>query len=217
MNNFKILKSIAIWTGLITIVLIPFFIYEESINIWINNLISENNANTFTLAVILFAILASDIFLPIPSCLLSAMCGTFLGPVLGFFVSFAAMTVSSATGYLIGATASSLARRIINKNEKTLTSATNSGPIMLFILRPVPVLAECSCVYAGLKHYNITKSFIWLAVGNAVISAVYAAIGHWGRANDSFVPAFAAVIILSGLGFLCGKTPKVKQKTNQML
>lgn len=213
MKNAKNLKSTAIWAILITIVLIPFFIFEESINSWINVLIRENADNTFILAAILFAVLASDIFLPIPSCLLSAMCGAFLGPVLGFIVSFAAMSVSSVIGFFIGSTASSLARRLMSDNEKSLESNAKSGPFMLFILRPVPVLAECSCVYAGLRRYNFTKCLVWLSVGNAVISAVYAAIGHFGRANDSFVPAFAAVVVLSGIGFLFGKISNRKTKT----
>ena len=203
----------AIWAILITIVLIPFFIFEESVNNRINVLISENGGSTFALAAILFAVLASDIFLPVPSCLLSAMCGAFLGPVLGFIVSFAAMSVSGVIGFFIGSTASSLARRLISDNEKSLKSNAKSGPFMLFILRPVPVLAECSCVYAGLKRYNFTKCVVWLSVGNAVISAVYAVIGHFGRANDSFIPAFAAVVVLSGIGFLFGKTSNGKIKT----
>lgn len=213
MNNAKNFKSMAIWAILITIVLIPFFIFEESVNNRINVLISENGGNTFALAAILFAVLASDIFLPIPSCLLSAMCGAFLGPVLGFIVSFAAMSVSGVIGFFIGSSASSLARRLISDNEKSLESNAKSGPFMLFILRPVPVLAECSCVYAGLRRYNFTKCLVWLSVGNAVISAVYAVIGHFGRANDSFVPAFAAVVVLSGIGFLFGKTSNGKIKT----
>lgn len=203
----------AIWAILITIVLIPFFIFEESVNNRINVLVSENGGNTFALAAILFAVLASDIFLPVPSCLLSAMCGAFLGPVLGFIVSFAAMSVSGVIGFFIGSTASSLARKLISDNEKSLKSNAKSGPFMLFILRPVPVLAECSCVYAGLRRYNFAKCVVWLSVGNAVISAVYAVIGHFGRANDSFVPAFAAVVVLSGIGFLFGKTSNGKIKT----
>lgn len=213
MNNSKNFKSMAIWAILITIVLIPFFIFEERINSWINVLISENSGNTFALAAILFAVLASDIFLPVPSCLLSAMCGAFLGPVLGFIVSFAAMSVSGVIGFFIGSTASSLAHKLISDNEKSLESNAKSGPFMLFILRPVPVLAECSCVYAGLRRYNFTKCVVWLSVGNAVISAVYAVIGHFGRANDSFVPAFAAVVVLSGIGFLFGKISNGKIKT----
>ena len=202
-----------IWAILITIVLIPFFIFEESVNNRINVLVSENGGNTFALAAILFAVLASDIFLPVPSCLLSAMCGAFLGPVLGFIVSFAAMSVSGVIGFFIGSSASSLARRLISDNEKSLESNAKSGPFMLFILRPVPVLAECSCIYAGLRRYNFAKCVVWLSVGNAVISAVYAVIGHFGRANDSFVPAFAAVVVLSGIGFLFGKTSNGKIKT----
>ena len=80
------LKSVAIWAILVIIVLIPFFLFEESINFWIESLLQEYSGNTFAVGLILFSVLASDIFLPIPSCLLGAMCGLFLGPFIGFFV-----------------------------------------------------------------------------------------------------------------------------------
>lgn len=209
----KFFKPLITWIILITLVLIPFFIYENDINEIINTLISNNNENLFALASILFLILASDIFLPIPSCLLSAMCGTFLGPYFGFAVSFAAMSASSFLGYFIGRFFNSLALKIIAQNSSKIKNLTNSNnSFMLFALRPVPVLAECSCVYAGLNNYPLKQSAFWMLLGNAVISFVYAIIGHLGRASDSFVPAFLAVVGLSTIGFICGKIATKSKK-----
>lgn len=209
----KFFKPVVIWLILITLVLIPFFIYEKDINEIINTLISNNNENLFALASILFLILASDIFLPIPSCLLSAMCGTFLGPYLGFAVSFAAMSASSFLGYFIGRFFNSLALKILGQNSNKIENLTNSNnSFMLFALRPVPVLAECSCVYAGLKNYPLKQSAFWMLLGNAVISFIYAIIGHLGRASDSFVPAFLAVVGLSAIGFICGEIATKSKK-----
>lgn len=204
-NDAMKYKQLIVWTTLALIVLIPFFIFEGSVNAKINALLSENHGNALAIAAILFTALSLDIFLPVPSCLLSAMCGAFLGPCIGFLTSFLAMTANGFAGFFIGRSFSSLARGLIGGNSGALDSTASRGPFMLFILRPVPVLAECSSVYAGLRRYPFRKSALWLTCGNAAVSAVYVAIGHLGRAFDSPLPAFATVIILSGLGFLCGK------------
>lgn len=205
-------RHLIIWTILVLIVLVPFFIFEESINAKINALLADNQGNTLAIAAILFVTLASDIFLPVPSCLLGAMCGAFLGPYLGFTIAFLAMTVSGLTGLFIGRSVSSLAKNMIGNSSDALNSASGLGPFMLFVLRPIPALAECSSIYAGLHRYSLWKSTLWLTCGNATVSAVYAVIGHLGRATDSFVPAFAAVAILSALGFLCAKTVNIKKR-----
>lgn len=205
MTGILNLKSLAIWAILAAIVLIPFFLFGDSIDCWIKRLLDEYSGNTAVVALILFCVLASDIFLPVPSCLLSALCGAFLGMYFGFAVSFAAMTVSGVAGFLIGRTASPLSLKLMGDVAVGLASSEKSTPFTVFVFRPVPVLAECSCIYAGLKRCNFAKTFLWLSLGNAVVSAVYAVIGHYGRANDSFVPAFAAVMILSGAGFVLGK------------
>lgn len=200
------LKSLAIWAILIIIVLIPFFIFEESINFWIEGLLDEYKDNKFAIGLILFGVLASDIFLPIPSCLLGAMCGLFLGPVIGFFVSFLAMTVSGLIGFYIGKTASSLACRMMGETVVALDSLKKTSPFFIFIFRPVPVLSECSCIYAGIRRYNLAMTIFWMLLGNAVVSAVYSTIGHLGRDSETFFPAFIAVVLLSGFSFLVGKT-----------
>ena len=43
-----------------------------------------------------------------------------------------------------------------------------------------------------------------MTLGNAVVSAVYVLIGCYGSLSDSFVPAFAAVVVLSGGMMLIG-------------
>lgn len=205
------MKSWVTWAALAAAVILPFLVFGESVDAWIKSLLDANKGNEPVTALVLFAVLAADIFLPVPSCLLSALCGVMLGPYCGFAVSFAAMSTSAFTGYLIGRFMTSLAAWMLAGNSRRIEAVASSrSAIMLFVLRPVPVLAECSCVYAGLRRYPFKASAFWLTLGNATVSAVYAAIGHLGRADDSFVPAFAAVIVLSGLGWACGKILSVK-------
>lgn len=206
MNNSKSIKAWITWVALAAAVILPFLVFGERVDAWIKGLLDANEGNMPVMALVLFAVLSADIFLPVPSCLLSALCGMMLGPYCGFAVSFAAMSVSALAGYAIGRFMTSLAARMLGSNSRRIENiASSRSAFMLFVLRPVPVLAECSCVYAGINRYPFKASTFWLTLGNATVSAVYAVIGHLGRADDSFVPAFAAVIVLSGLGWACGK------------
>ncbi len=203
------------WIVLSAFVLVPFIIFGEDVEKWINSIVAVAAGCKIATALVLFGILSLDIFLPVPSCLLSAMCGASLGVLAGFFVSFFAMTASALVGFAVGRFCSTLANRLIGSNGHLLDRAMpTKKPVFLFLMRPVPVLSECSAVYAGLKGYQLKSSVVCLLLGNAVVSMVYALIGHYGRANDSFVPSFIAVIILSGIGFLfatlfCKRSPKV--------
>lgn len=194
------------WTALIAAVLVPFFLYEREVAQLIDAGLAAAGDNRLLVALVLFAVLASDIFLPVPSCLASALCGALLGPWLGFGVSFAAMTASAAAGYLLGRFFESLARRFTGDPGARLgSSAAAWGPRLLLVFRPVPVLAECSAVYAGIRRWPPAACAFWTLLGNAGVSAVYAVLGHLGRTSDSPLPAFAAVIVLSAIAFFVGR------------
>ena len=113
-------RRAAVWAALVAAVLVPFFLFEETINAWISARVDDCAGNTGAVAVLLFAVLAFDIFLPVPSCLVSSMCGMFLGAWLGFGVSFAAMTASSLAGFLIGRFAAPLGERILGDDLETM-------------------------------------------------------------------------------------------------
>jgi uncharacterized membrane protein YdjX (TVP38/TMEM64 family) len=202
-SRSAVFRTLVVWALLTMAVLIPFFFWADDVQAYFESLLAAAEGNRALVALILFAVLVGDLFLPVPSCLVSSMCGMFLGAWLGFGVSFAAMTASSLAGFLIGRFAAPLGERILGDDLETMErQAASRNAVMLFFMRPVPVLAECSCVYAGLKRYPWGASVLWMIAGNVVVSAVYAVIGSRGRADDSFVPAFAAVAVLSGLGFL---------------
>lgn len=194
------------WAILVAAVLVPYFLYGERIDGFVRDFVNAHAENRAIVAGVLFGVLASDIFLPVPSCLVSTMCGLFLGPYLGFAASFLAMSLSSLVGFLIGRFVNCLSLRLIGSNLSVLDEHSASRrPFFLFIYRPLPVLSECSAVYAGLRRYPFAASFMWISLGNAVVSAVYVVIGHFGRCSDSFMPAFVAVAALSAIMLLINR------------
>ncbi len=163
------------------VILLMFGLWGEAIDAWMRGAVRHAGENRALIALILFAVLASDIFLPVPSCLASTLCGCLLGAYLGFAVSFAAMSASAAVGYALGRLGGERVRRLIGENDfRTLEALHRRGGAALILgLRPVPILAETSVLFAGFAKVPVKKAVLFIALGNALVSAVYAALGAW--------------------------------------
>jgi uncharacterized membrane protein YdjX (TVP38/TMEM64 family) len=199
-------RFLAVWGVLAVLVLVPFFLYADAVEAWMKSALALAEAHPWRVAAVLLLLLAGDIFLPVPSCLASALCGALLGPWCGFLVSFSAMTLGAATGYFLGFFSANLSRRLLDPGVPVLRDGRRRwGGVVLLMCRPVPVLAECSVVYAGLERWPFSKCWPYVAGGNAVVSATYVLLGHAGRAGDSPLPAFLAVLFLSGGAWLSGR------------
>ena len=82
----------------------------------------------------------------------------------------------------------------------------------LLLLRPVPVLAEASVLFAGIARLPPGRAALELLMGNAVVSAVYAGVGAWGRTTDSMLPAFAATLAVAALCMVAARPRNAPQK-----
>ena len=131
-----------------------------------------------------------------------------LGRVLA---SFTGMMASTVLGYALGYITSPATTKLIGKAEQEQMRAfyDRLGIWMLLALRPVPMFAEMSVLFSGLARESFPKVLWVTAIGNLTVSVVYAALGAWGKLSDSFFPAFAASIAVSGLMLLiCRKRTK---------
>ena len=194
-------RTILLLVAVLLVIILPFLVYGEAVNGWTDRLIAQAEANRFMTGLLLTALLAADILVPVPSSLVSTACGMTLGFVGGTGASFAGMSITAVVGYLIGRYASAPAEQLIGNNEIALlqTFHRRHGVWLLLALRPVPVLAEASVVFSGLSRQSFPRMLAVVSLGNLAVSAVYAAVGVWGKLSDSFIPAFAASLALSGL------------------
>ncbi len=185
-----------------SVVLATFLIWGDALDAWTKDVIGRSAGNRGQIAIVLFLILASDIFLPIPSSIASTLCGLLLGAFLGFLVSFAAMSVSAAAGWFLGRFASGWARRLIGEDDMASLQAFQRrfGPWSLLALRPVPILAEASTVFAGIGRSPWGATAFQLALGNAAVSMVYALVGAYcAETDNASCLAFFAAVAVSGV------------------
>lgn len=181
-------------------IIAPFCLFGDSITAWTGRLIEQADAHRAYTGVILVLLLSVDIVMPIPSSLVSTACGMTLGFAGGSLASFTGMSISAITGYLIGRTASPAVKRMIGETEIAWLTAfqLRHGAWMLLALRPVPVLAEASILFSGLSRQPLSGVVTATVLGNTAVSLTYAAVGAWGKASDSFLPAFGASLLVSG-------------------
>ena len=179
----------------------PFCLFGHSVNMWTDRLIAHAESHRLMTGSVLTGLLAVDILMPVPSSLVSTACGLTLGFLGGTLASFIGMTFSATAGYFIGRYAASPAERLIGKDEVSLLKSFHAryGVWVLLALRPVPVLAEASVLFSGFSRQALPQFLAVSTLGNLAVSAVYAALGAWGRLSDSFLLAFGASMLLAGI------------------
>ena len=188
-------------------IIVPFCIWGGAIEAWFDGQMKLASAHPERTALVLFGLLATAIVLPVPSSLVSTCCGLTLGFPVGFLISFMAMNVSAGLGYLLGRFGARYAANLIGvRDQKILESfARNGAKWLLLLLRPVPVLAEASVLFSGIARQPIKRAAGEVLLGNVIVSAVYVAVGTWGKTADSMLLALGATLVVAGICLVVGR------------
>lgn len=113
-------------------------------------------------------LLASDLLLPIPSSIIGALLGARLGFLWGFMSAWAGLCLGSLLGYGVG--------RLAPRRWRSSQALAPALPIV-FITRPVPVLAEAVAITAGVQGVGLVRFAAASAAGNALYAAAMAGNG----------------------------------------
>jgi uncharacterized membrane protein YdjX (TVP38/TMEM64 family) len=207
MNVRTFFGWLTIFLVVLAIILFPFFVWEADLLELIKTFI-EANRGWQIVSVLFIALLAADIVLPVPSSLVSTMCGTLLGFWSGLLVSWCGMTMGCLLGYVLGARAGRpAAAHLIGmaELERVEHAAERYGHWVLILFRAVPVLAEVSVVFAGISHIRAGRFITVTASSNLGISLVYAGIGSAAADAASFLLAFTGAILVPGIAWFIVK------------
>jgi len=133
------------------------------------------------LAVAVTAILASDVFLPVPSGPISTLAGSQLGVVLGTAVSTTGMTLGAVIAFALAkAWGRPLAERYSSPKQlaELETACTKHGVWMLVLTRPLPILAEACALLVGALQMSWRQFLPAVLVSNFLIAATYSVLGQ---------------------------------------
>lgn len=199
-NQMRI-RWILLTITIITLLLIPFILFGESLENWTNNFL-QHSPTRLIAGIVIGLLLSIDIVMPVPSSVVSTAGGYFLGFIGGTIISAIGMTISCLIGYWLGARFGRTAtERFLNQKEISRFKSLQEkyGDWIIIISRSVPLLAETSVIFAGIGGMNMVRFIFMATVSNIGISMVYAAVGAYSKSINSFLLAFAGAIILPGI------------------
>lgn len=193
-----------LWVGLFAAILVPFAIWGDTFEALGASLLDHAEPSP-SLALVLVALLAGDLVLPVPSSLLAVGVGAVFGTVAGAAIVTVGLSLGSWVGYELGRSAgrAGVARWVDDAQRERLERfAARHGLGLLLAVRAVPVLAEASVVVAGTSNMPRGRVLLVTTLANAVIAGVYAAAGSIAADAGSLELAAMAGVGVPGLAML---------------
>jgi uncharacterized membrane protein YdjX (TVP38/TMEM64 family) len=203
-----------VFAVLVTLVLVPFLLFGGAFTAFAERLTS-GTLPVRALVPAVIALLALDVFLPVPSSLISAGAGALVGFWGGTLTVWLGMTAGCILGYVIGARMARLASRFIGDAELQRAGRMfdRHGIWALAACRAVPVLAEASVVFCGVARTRLRPFLLISSLSNLAIAATYSAVGHYALQVDSFLPAFLGALTLPALGMFVASRLLLSSRT----
>jgi uncharacterized membrane protein YdjX (TVP38/TMEM64 family) len=130
--------------------------------------LSATDENAMAFALLGGGLLAVDVLLPIPSSIVITLLGSRLGFLEGWLSAWLGLTAGHIVGYWIGRLWPS---KLAPEFPETPTL------FVLFLTRPVPILAEAVAIAAGATRVPFLQAMVVCALGNVIYTGVLAANG----------------------------------------
>lgn len=185
--------SLAIWTALLAIPIVPFALLGEDAFL---HLLDEKRGRAAVSAAC-FALLLSDVLLPVPSSLVAMVSGAMLGPLGGTALNWIAIVSGNALAFgLARRWGRPLALRLLGEGSLgRADEAWRAGAVAALALsRPIPVLAEAIAMDAGLRRMPPRRFLAVAAAANLPHAAIYAWAGARMKDGDALFAATVAAV-----------------------
>ncbi|MDW1576528.1 3-dehydroquinate synthase [Vibrio sp. Vb2880] len=197
-NHYLVLSCVFISTT----ILISFLMLDNTITQVYTDFTrtASNNQNQLVaIALLLVLLLALDIFLPVPSSLISIFAATYYGFAYATLIVFSGMCLGAIIGYFLGSGLLSIAPSRWLK-EKDIASASKLSlcinDLALVTMRGVPILAETSVVASGMRRYPFWRFLFITGAANLGIALIYASVGSSIQYLDSIGYIILASILV---------------------
>jgi uncharacterized membrane protein YdjX (TVP38/TMEM64 family) len=175
---------------------LPFLLFGARMEAWIESWNANPLARPAT-ALLVVGLLAGDIFLPIPSSVVSTLGGAQLGSVLGTVVSWLGMTLGAVIGFAIARRwGYPIAARLSSPEELEQMGPLSQryGPSVLALTRAVPVLAEASVLLLGVHRLSWRRFLPPVVLGNLGLAVAYSFFGDYAQTHQ-WLPLGLAVSV----------------------
>jgi uncharacterized membrane protein YdjX (TVP38/TMEM64 family) len=148
-----------------------------------------------TMFLAIAGILATDVFLPVPSGPISTLAGSQLGIVAGTLASTLGMTIGGIVAFALARKwGRPFAERLANPQELADMEgiADSFGLSALLLTRPLPIIAEACVLLLGTLQMHWRVFLPTLVFSNLLIAATYATLGHYAS-EQSWLPTAVGI------------------------
>jgi uncharacterized membrane protein YdjX (TVP38/TMEM64 family) len=200
-KRHRLLFWILLTAAALAVPIVPFLACGESLETRMAGWLSVAQSPQ-AIAALVIGLLASDIFLPVPSSLVSTFAGKALGFWLGTAASWCGMTIGASLGFwLARCLGRPFARRLSSEAELAHTDALANryGALIVILARPIPVLAEASVLVMGMTRIGWWSFFAAVALSNAGVAAAYAALGDRAQLPVAIVASLIVPLVFAAI------------------
>jgi uncharacterized membrane protein YdjX (TVP38/TMEM64 family) len=156
-------------------------------------------------ALLIVAILASDVLLPVPSSLVMVLSGAAFGLLWGALFAFAGSCAGQWLGFEIARRyGQGVARRLIRDEDIADFQGLfeKHGFAAVLITRPLPIIMETISVVAGLACMRRGLFLLASFAGTMPAVLVYAYAGAYARESGSVLPAILVMGVVMAIAAL---------------
>ncbi len=148
---------------------------------------------------IVTVLLASDVFLSVPTILIVTYAGNILGFGWGLLASTTGMLVSGTIAYILCRFSGTKMLRILIKDKKQIDEVNRifhkMGFGMLIIARALPMLPEATCCLSGMMKFHFVKFLLYYLAGTLPYAVVLTYLGSVSSAGNPY-PALGGILVV---------------------
>lgn len=195
----EFLRPMLPMVAVLLVPIIPFVVlmliypdWNERIATW-----STSQESRVLMAGLIIGLLASDIFLLIPSSVLCTAAGWKFGVLPGTLIAWTGLSLGTVIGF---AMAKWIGKPIVawlttpTELERAAELTRQLGPWLLVVARGIPVVAEASVLFVGMHQMPWRQFLPPVLFSNLVLAFVYAAFGLVAKEMDLLLLAIAVSI-----------------------
>jgi membrane protein DedA with SNARE-associated domain len=182
----------------LAIPIVPFLLFGERVEDWIHAW-RQNPPSAPVVAGVVVGLLACDVFLPIPSSVVSTLAGTQLGWLAGTAASWLGMSLGAVIGFAVARWfGMPLVTRMTRPDDlaRTTRLVDRLGVAILILGRGVPVLAEATVLSLGMNGFAWRKFLPPVLLANLGLSLAYSVFGEFAERYHILPAALAFAVAL---------------------
>lgn len=167
--------------------------------------------------------LTADLFLPVPSSAVSVFAGAALGIGMGTLACWLGLNAGCAMGYELARWGGRFLPQWLTADLDPQEMAEFQGnaesqqkkgmPWWIALLRPLPLLAEASVLYAGLIRVPRLQFYMLVIAANFVLGLAYSVCGAYAKSEQAMGWALVASLFFPLLGTVFTKRWKTSESS----